>query len=120
MTERSANLTLADLRQFTGTEQWYRHGLNRSVLYTDGVKYLAEHAGAYWLIDEIALAQRGAVAALPFQLWRLTVKRERGILTCEDGDGRKVRSKRIPFTDFPLPRIELYCIDNIILLPSEY
>jgi hypothetical protein len=46
----------AALRQFTGTENWYRHGLVRSVLYTDGAKYVAESAGAYWLLDEIALA----------------------------------------------------------------
>jgi hypothetical protein len=48
----------AALRQFTGSEHWYRHGLNRAVLYTDGAKYVADQGGAYWLIDEIALAQR--------------------------------------------------------------
>ena len=48
---------LTELQQFTGTEQWFRHGLNRKVLYTDGVQYVAEQAGAYWLVDEIALAQ---------------------------------------------------------------
>jgi hypothetical protein len=30
-------LTEKDLRQFSGTEHWYRHGLVRTVLYTDGV-----------------------------------------------------------------------------------
>lgn len=29
-------LTKTDLRQFTGTEQWHRHGIARNVLYTDG------------------------------------------------------------------------------------
>lgn len=57
MTDR-ARLTEADLRQFTGTEQWYRHGLNRVVLYTDGAKYVVDQCGAYWLLDEIALSQR--------------------------------------------------------------
>ena len=52
-------LTAADLRQFTGTEQWYRHGTVRDVLFTDGAKYVADQAGAYWLLDEIAFAQRG-------------------------------------------------------------
>jgi uncharacterized protein DUF6876 len=28
------------------------------VLFTDGAKYVADQAGAYWLINEIALAQR--------------------------------------------------------------
>ena len=38
----TASLTEADLRQFTGTEQWHRHAFVRTVLYTDGVKYVAE------------------------------------------------------------------------------
>ena len=72
-------LTAADLRQFTGSENWYRHGLVRDVLYTDGAQYLAEHGGAYWLIDEIALAQRHnkRVAAQEFQHWTLKVKDDR-------------------------------------------
>ena len=55
----TTTFSLADLRQFTGTEQWYRHGLARNILFTDGAKYLADEAGAYWLLDEIAFAQKG-------------------------------------------------------------
>ena len=29
-------LTERDLIQFTGSENWYRHGINRNVLFTDG------------------------------------------------------------------------------------
>jgi hypothetical protein len=50
-------LSKTDLAQFTGTENWYRHALVRKVLYTDGVQYVAEHGGAYWLLDEIAISQ---------------------------------------------------------------
>lgn len=46
------------LRRFTGLETWHRHSLNPTVLYTDGAKHVAERADAYWLLDEIALAQR--------------------------------------------------------------
>ncbi len=65
------SLTKQELRQFTGSETWYRHGLVRSVLYTEGAKYLAEKGGAYWLLDEIAPAQKTcpALAAEAFQLW---------------------------------------------------
>jgi hypothetical protein len=35
-----------DLAYFTGTTQWYRHPLVRSVLYTDGVQYVAQAGGA--------------------------------------------------------------------------
>jgi hypothetical protein len=31
----------------------------RGITYTEGVEYVAETAGAYWLLDEIALAKVG-------------------------------------------------------------
>ena len=49
------------------------------IYYTDGAKYVAETAGAYWLLDDIAFAQRGdkRVAAEAFQLWTLRVHPDR-------------------------------------------
>jgi len=122
MTE-AKTLTKADLRQFTGSEHWYRHSLSRAVLYTDGAKYVADTAGAYWLLDEIAFTQRSSrrVAAEQFQLWKLSVKPDQtATLVCEDGNGTTVYTKMIEYTDFPLDAIDLYFIDNTILLPSEY
>jgi hypothetical protein len=119
----ATSLTEADLRQFTGSEHWYRHGLVPHILFTDGAKYLADAAGAYWLLDEIALAQQfnARVAAEAFQLWTLTVKPDQtATLACEDGNGKTVFAKAIAYTDFPLPEIRLYYTDCIILLPSEY
>ena len=113
---------LNELAQFIGTEQWFRHGLNRKVLYTEGVQYLAEQARAYWLVDEIALAQAyvAPVKATPFQAWKLTVKDGAGTLACEDGNGNTVYSKQIEFTDFPEPGIRFFFPDNVLMLPSEY
>lgn len=116
-------LTTADLKQFTGSEQWYRHALVRDVLFTDGAKYVADAGGAYWLLDEIALAQRyeKSVSGEEFQLWKLAVKADQtATLTCDDGNGNIVFSKLIEFTDFPLPEISFYCTNKTILLPSEY
>ena len=117
---------MLDTRGFTGTENWYRHWLVKDVLYTDGVKYVADQAGAYWLIDEIAFAQKiTKVAKEEFQNWTLKVDKSSGVLTCTDGgkDAKKARivfTKRISFTDFPDPEITLWYTDNVILLPSEY
>jgi len=119
----SKHLSPVELRQFTGSEHWYRHGLVRTVVFTDGAKYVADQAGAYWLLDEIALARRyeKSVAGEEFQLWKLKVKSDHtATLTCEDGNGKAVFSKAIEYTDFPLPEIALYFTDNTILLPSEY
>lgn len=116
-------LPLADLNQFTGTENWYRHALNRKVLFTDGVKYVADEAGAYWLIDEIALAQRydANVKAEEFQVWKLAVRPNKTArLSCEDGNFNAVFSKELTFTDFPLPEITLWFANDTLYLPSEH
>ena len=121
MTEHK--LTRADLAQFTGSENWYRHGLVRNILFTDGAKFVADRAGAYWLIDEIALAQRydQTVAKEEFQLWKLKVNPDQtAVLACENGNCDVVLSKKIEFTDFPLAEISFYVTNNTILLPSEY
>jgi hypothetical protein len=112
------------MHQFTGSEHWYRHAINRKIVFTDGAKHVADHGGAYWLLDEIALNQRynSRVAAEEFQVWTLKVDvlKHTGILTCEDGNGNRVFEKALEFTDFPLPEITLWFTDNTILLPSEY
>jgi len=112
----------SDLRQFTGTERWYRHALVRSVLFTDGAKYVADTAGAYWLLDEIALAQKSvaAVKSEEFQVWKLTVKDNAATLACEDGNDRALFAKRIAFTDFPGEGVTLWFCNNVIMVPGEY
>jgi hypothetical protein len=116
-------LNTATLVQFTGSENWYRHAINRAVLFTDGAKYVADQAGAYWLLDEIAIIQPHdkRVAAEEFQVWKLAVNADQtGVLTCDDGNGRVIFSKEIEYTDFPPEGITLYFTNNTILLPREY
>ena len=122
-TQSKQTLSAADLAQFTGTEQWYRHSINRSILYTEGAQHVAEHGGAYWLLDEIALIQPydKNVAAEEFQVWTLKVRPDQtATLTCDDGNDTVVFSKEIQYTDFPLETIKLYFANNVIHLPSEY
>ena len=122
-TQREKTLNAADLAQFTGTEQWFRHSINSKVLYTEGARHVAEHGQAYWLLDEIALIQPydKRVAAEAFQVWKLVVRLDKTArLTCDDGNDNIVFSKNIEYTDFPLETITLYFANNVIHLPSEY
>lgn len=115
-------LTNSDLAQFTGTEQLYRHSLVRHIVYTDGARHVAQAGEAYWLLDKIACAQlEPHIAREEFQLWTLTVNQDlSGELVCTDGNEVTVTSDKISFTDFPLPVIKLYVVNNTILVPSEY
>lgn len=113
----------SNLSQFTGTENWYKSFVNPQVSYTDGVRYVAETCGAYWLLDEIASMQYDKkVHAEEFQVWKFKVDVEEatGVLVCEDGNGNKVYTKKFGYTSFPFPDLELWFTNNVILLKSEY
>ncbi len=105
-----------DLNQFTGTENYYRHWMG--CVFTDGVQYLAEQAGAYWLIDAVFSYRRRE----PFQVWTLKKNDDNSaVLTMQEDSGEPAKVRQtIPFTDFPLERIKLYLIDGVLLLTSEY
>lgn len=141
----------AELPHFTGTEEYHRiryPWLRKDFLLTDGAKYLADKAAAYWLMDLIA-SHQPKVATEGFQTWRLHVKhtdepepdkeslpaivlawRKRArpneaIVTCEDGNEHILVTQEIPYTDMPLDEIKLYVTSDdfdgiIVMLPSEY
>lgn len=113
----------SELIHFTGSQEFYRHPIMREILFSEGAKYVAEEAQAYWLLDLIAFSQRciGSVEQEEFQVWDLKVKKDQSAeLTCGDGNGNTVFSKQIEQTDFPLPNIRFYFCNNCIHLPSEY
>jgi len=89
-----ATLTAQDLKQFTGSEHFYRHGLSRKHVYTEGVQFLAERAQAYWLLDKIALHGSSKIARESFQVWKLTVNPNcSATLTTEDGNDNVLRTE---------------------------
>jgi len=113
----------ANLAQFIGTENYYKHPFTRTV-YTDGVKYLAENAGAYWLIDYIAFKQieDGEIGNCEFQVWSLDAipDTHSAVITCTDGDGNTLLKETIDYTDFPIAHMRLYYQNNVLFLTSEY
>jgi hypothetical protein len=110
------------LKQFTGTSQWYKHGLVPSLLYTDGVRYFAEHAGggAYWFLDIVATEIFPLQKDEAFILIELNVTGSAAEIVCTDGDDVELYRRSIEFTDCPEGRWEFYLTDNVFLLPSEY
>lgn len=113
----------SELRNFSGTETWFRHGLFRKYLYTEGIQFLAEKAECYWLLDKIFALQddQPSVKAEEFQTWDLIVYQDKTAqLKCGNGNGHVVYSEIISFTTFPLSKIRFYMTDNILLLPTEY
>lgn len=110
------------ISQFARTEHF--HPLNRRCLITGGSTYLADEAGAYWLLDAAASYLLEVGTYEWFVLVRLVVKENQAVLFLEDGNRHICASQQIPFTDFPLPEQVLYaCWDGahwVLMFPSEY
>lgn len=110
-----------ELRHFSGTECYYRHFLYPKYVYTEGVKYLAEQAESYWLIDYIFSHQSlASIRGERFQVWKLNVQDHRAKMVVEEGNDKHIATFTIPYTDFPLESFTLWMVDKILLLPSEY
>lgn len=120
--EAKREFSFDDLKQFYGSTVWIRHPIDRDVLMTEGILYLAARAGAMWLLDEIVFAQRAQqnLKDEEFQVWTLIIDGSSAILRCDDGNRNALLEKHIPFTDFPEPGIRLYYTDKVIMLPDEY
>jgi hypothetical protein len=119
------SLTLGDLAGFNGSDVHYVHPLFR-FRYTEGVRHVATHGGAWWLLDAIASWQPKLKKRrdLGFQVWTLRRTPDKGRdsadLGCTDGNKNHVLTQHVEYTDFPLDEIKLYWIDGVLLLPSEY
>ncbi len=113
---------------FTGTERWYRT-INRSVTYTDGVKYFADKAGSHWLLDILATELPPFVREHGMVFASATRKEgERGcLLSCvRDTGDPPLWSRKIELTDLPVGEWPLWLGEGgpegttVIMLPSEY
>ena len=116
----------AQLSQFTGTISYYR--LTSNIVLTDGARYLADKAGAYWLMSAIASYLPALTDQEDFVLAKLRVTRSSnttsGLLTLDDGNDHILAKQFIEYTDFVLDKIKLYACWTgdfwVIMLPSEY
>ncbi|HLO87203.1 MAG TPA: hypothetical protein VK203_19655 [Nostocaceae cyanobacterium] len=126
--QEAANLSHA-LAHFTGSDELYKHWLGFQ--YTDGVKYLADQAQCYWLIDLIGSYQP-KLKNENSQLWIVVVgsnhpfiKPKPGkdaVITCwnkKPDPNVKPLLAQHENTDFPFQEFKLYLKDKILLLPSE-
>jgi hypothetical protein len=125
---------LADLRQFTGTEDHHRFSiLFRRHLITDGVKHFAEQGGAYWVLDAICshhpkIMRHADHRLRGIQFWTLKSTGRSAMLYCmaDSGHGeKKVVRQSIEFTDLEAGEYRFYVQpvgdgNWLISLPSEY
>lgn len=114
-----------ELGNFTGTEGYTRWSvLFRNCVLTDGAKYLAEKAGAFWFMDIIG-SILSKIKPVEFAVCKLT-KDETGsgaLFTADDGNGKVFYRQRIKYTDAPF-NFKVFAQWNgellVVMVPSEY
>ena len=116
---------LNGLPQFSGSEAYHRWSpLFQKTVLTDGVKWLAQNAECFWLMDII-----GSVQPLPKikseAFLTVSYNKEKGEIVIDDGNGNVLYEQDVVSSTFPLDEIKLFVTDGedgyrIIMLPSEY
>lgn len=111
---------IESLSHFNGTSKYYKDFFG--TLYTDGVKFLADEAECYWLIDLVSSYQFDRrVKGEPFHVYELRVNSDKSaVISISDGNGKILAKQWIDFTTFPLSRFTLWYEDGVLLLPSEH
>ncbi len=135
MNDNKKLAALLELSRFGGSDRYYKHPLYRLMVYTEGVQHMAEHIGAYWLLDMINFdflpkLLRSKIRDT-FYCIRLTVsadKTARVIVTNGDDD-HAIISRDVDYTDFPrVSDFKLFLCETVVsegqrymlLLPDEY
>ena len=118
----ATTLTTNRIENFKPTAKWYRHPENPSIFYSDGIKFLADSAYCWWLIDDMVSAQTfGKVSANKFQIWILEkTGKKSAVLKCESEHGTILFKKTVAYTEFPLPKVMIYVVNKTVMLASEY
>ena len=118
----NAHELVSNLKGFTGTEHYYRHN---TLLLTDGAKFLAEKAGAFWLIDLIfSYSSCAWFKDETFLVCKIKVTDNRAMVALEDGNDNVYMEQFIEYTDFPLKEYRLFIVLGkcgfVVMLPGEY
>jgi hypothetical protein len=112
-----------NLKRFTGSTQVFQYTLgDYAILFTEGVKYVADEGHGWWLVDLILSYQfQPLIYREKFQRWVLKkYSDDTWTINCTDGNGKVLASQHIQYSDFPLPEFTLWVVNETILLPSEY
>ena len=119
---------LDELRSFYGTEHYYR--TNPGLLVTDGVKFLADNAGCYWLLDMVwsylPVLRKSRDTFFVVVLTKDGVLDPGAIFTIQDDipPNQTYAQQAIEHTDFPLDEIVMYLSatedEFVLMLRSEY
>jgi len=114
--------------RFYGSETFYRTTLLRSLVATEGIKYMFDTLACYWVGDFVmtclpVLSKLLDSAGTFFVVKVVRNENNSATLTVDDGNENFILSKHIQYTDLS-QNLKFYLIYDTVrwtmLLPSEY
>lgn len=122
---------LSELSNFTGTNEYHKFSILFKEVLTDGVKYLCDNLGCYWLMDIVGSTQHleKIKANKSFIIWKIKRVGKGFIVraysdynskeTEEENKQYLLYSQKGLYTDFKLNEYEFYQQGEVLLLKSE-
>lgn len=111
-----------ELTNFIGTNAYWP--ICKFAYLTDGTKFLADHAEAYWLMYAIASYLPELKSKHEFVVAELKVTSSTAVLLLTGGNHNELARQAVEYTDFPLSTITLYAAWSsefwVLMLPTEY
>lgn len=111
---------VADLRQFTGTTQYYIQPLYRWMKYTDGVHHFVEKAGAYWFLNIVGTELHDLAKKEEFMTVDLIVRDDNAEILVTDGNDTVLWKRKPIYTDCPTGTYRFFLQHNVFMLNWEY
>jgi hypothetical protein len=106
------------LRHYCCMDNYYK--FTYGMLLTDGSKALADEFQCYWFLDIISSYQP-QLQKEDFQVWHLKkYDDDSALVTCEDGNGKKLVSQVVDYTDSKATTATVWVEDKVILIPTEH
>lgn len=114
---------MLDLEQFTGSEQNFITSLGIDIeVITEGVKYLIENTDIKQALNVIfaSIQANPTMQEEGFLVIRLIQEPKRIFVKIEDGNDNILDSFPLDKIELPKEQLDLWYVNNTLLLPSEY
>jgi hypothetical protein len=124
---------LSELKNFTGTEQYFKASILYDLSLTEGINFLRNKLNCYWLIDIVGSTQhlKKIQENKSFILWKIKVNADKSFIvraysdySSEDNEQENKKyllyEQKGTFTDFKLNEFEFYQNGEVLLLKTEY
>ena len=107
-----------------GASAYYQH-FTKSLLYTSGIKEMADALKCHWLIDIVASYQvSGKLRDIPYQTWKAVAEDSKAVVRCFDSSEIPIVEQDVKFTTLPDGEITMLAVWQdkktvILALPVE-